>query len=688
MSKMKDIHNRLVRWTAWVLTAASLFGASSMLSACRKGGGQDEIRTDTSAGTGASIDPGEYTLPDGQPVTEPVERQPLDPSAIKAAEMPRLDITTVNKRGVTSTERYVSCSVTLSGCDAELAFDSQPASIRVRGNSTAAAPKKPYRLKFDTKQAMLGLNDGKAFKSWCLMADYYDSSMLRTYTTFRMADTLLDGTVFSADCAHVEVYLNGTYQGVYLLCDQTQINKNRVDIPKKEDGDTSVEIGYLLVGQGGRSNEPDSIVVHPNLTVKDRNGDTKSYGGMNFALSGGDFTEEQKQYVVRYVDGVFAVMRGALYEKKYYSLSRDGTLTTRRFPIGTTAAQKQEQTIAAVFNIDSAVALCILDELVKNLDAMTFNMYVDLSPGGDGRLTLAAPWDFDFSMANTHYTSTHTTSGFYATNLSPSDGVRVNLFYVMLGSVKWFEDKVRALWQEKLPGLLDDLDDLMIEGIRYDEAFDRDFNKWGLPSRRTLISHHDTSDLKSFKSHKDTVLFLHDWLEKRIRWLNRQWGDGKAEEALQSPLLLIDLTDPASAAYVAGFNSRCRGEITSEGLKLELNQPRDPYFYIDFSHLGQSFSAEDYPILEITYLIPKTNGLKQYEGEIYPLSGDVKRAQSGGSLPLSYAATSSGKVQTIRIDLEKTGIWSGEIRKLRIDFFNECKMGDVMYLLRVDLKTK
>ena len=130
---------------------------------------------------------------------------------------------------------------TLSNCDESFAFEGIGVNIRARGNSTFGAPKKPFRLKFDKKQGMLGLNGGQKYKSWVLMADYYDGSMLRTYGTFKFAKALMENVYYSSDCTHVEVYLNGEYRGVYLLCEQTQINRGRVDIPEMEEGDTSVE---------------------------------------------------------------------------------------------------------------------------------------------------------------------------------------------------------------------------------------------------------------------------------------------------------------------------------------------------------------------------------------------------------------------------------------------------------------
>ena len=200
----------------------------------------------------------------------------------------------------------------------------------------------------------------------------------------------------------------------------------------------------LMIGVGGQVDEPELITVRPEINITDRTGQTRYYGGINFTLSGGTYTQAQKDYVSNYVSAVFKVVAKAVYDHEYYDLARDGTMTRKRsFEWAKTDEEKQIETVSAVFNLESAVSMCILDEICKNLDAMAFNMYVDLSPEGDGVLTLAAPWDFDFSMANTHYSTTHSYSGFYATNFSESEGVRVNAWYVLLGSIPWFEDMIR-----------------------------------------------------------------------------------------------------------------------------------------------------------------------------------------------------------------------------------------------------
>lgn len=627
----------------------------------------------------------------GEVITLPAETLPEPETEPDGRTMPRLDIRTDNGGDITSKDTYVHATVTLSGCHEKFAFTDVGAQLRVRGNSTAVAPKKPYRLKFDEKRGVLGLSGGNAFRNWCLMADYYDGSMLRTFGTFKFAKALMENEYFSADCTHVEVYVNGDYRGVYLLCDQTQIHRNRIDIPEKADGDTSVEIGYLLIGQGGRSDEPESVVVYPEITVYDRNGESMYFDGMNFALSGNGYTEEQKAYVTAYVSGVFKVVAKAVYEKEYYNLTRDGRLTPKKdFAWAKTDEEKQMETVSGVFNIEAAVSMCILDEIVKNLDAMTFNMYIDLSPNGDGVLTLAAPWDFDFSMANTHYPTTHAYTGFYATNLSESEGVRTNLWYVMLGSIDWFEEMVKAHWQENYTELRTVVSEMISVNYAYDAAFNRDFDRWGKPADRNLIHHHAQGDLATFDNHMKAGSFVTDWLTMRLWWLNRQWGDGTADDGLgvePAPELELIFEDEQDLALINGIK-RSTVELTDgNGLLLRPDATAyDPYFSFDYDLLPQNYEALFYPVLEFTYKVPVSNSQESYVTELFLCTGEVADATGGISTVVETRA--DGQWHTVRIDLSATGFWSGTIHEIRFDFFSSCEAGDKMYLKEFKLLTE
>jgi hypothetical protein len=95
----------------------------------------------------------------------------------------------------------------------------QTASIKLRGQTTSTYPKKPYKIKFNKKQEILGLS-GK-YKNWVLLANYLDKSLIRTLLTFKISKII--GLEFTPRCESVDLIMNGNFRGNYLICDQVEV---------------------------------------------------------------------------------------------------------------------------------------------------------------------------------------------------------------------------------------------------------------------------------------------------------------------------------------------------------------------------------------------------------------------------------------------------------------------------------
>ena len=78
-----------------------------------------------------------------------------------------------------------------------------------------------------------------------LLAEYADKSMIRNASAFYLAKQIFEGRYYSSDCCFAEVYINGQYQGVYLLAEQQQVNKGRINIFESKDSQLN-NIGYLV----------------------------------------------------------------------------------------------------------------------------------------------------------------------------------------------------------------------------------------------------------------------------------------------------------------------------------------------------------------------------------------------------------------------------------------------------------
>ncbi|MBT8308690.1 MAG: CotH kinase family protein [Maribacter sp.] len=129
---------------------------------------------------------------------------------------------------IVSKEEYVYTKLTIDGqskYDDRVFELSDLARIKGRGNSTWIWPKKPYKIKLDTKESLFGLLPEK---DWVLLADYQDDTHLLHAVAFKIGRLL--EMPFTNTIVPVEVTLNGDYLGLYGLTEQIEVKTNRVNV--------------------------------------------------------------------------------------------------------------------------------------------------------------------------------------------------------------------------------------------------------------------------------------------------------------------------------------------------------------------------------------------------------------------------------------------------------------------------
>lgn len=102
--------------------------------------------------------------------------------------------------------------------------------LRARGNGTWAGPmKKPFSLCLERAENLLGMGKNK---NWNLMANSQDKTLLKNYVFNQLADNI--GMQYVPKMQNVELYVNGNYQGVYLLTTKVSVDKKRVNLSDKD----------------------------------------------------------------------------------------------------------------------------------------------------------------------------------------------------------------------------------------------------------------------------------------------------------------------------------------------------------------------------------------------------------------------------------------------------------------------
>ncbi len=424
---------------------------------------------------------------------------------ILSETMPELYVSTGGK-SITSKETYVDCTVTLDASNEDYSFEYAEAGIRLRGNSTMGKPKKPYRLKFDSKINLLGMNDGAECKSWVLLAEYMDDTLIRNTTSLSLAGSVLDE--YSSDWRYVKLTLNGEYKGVYVLAEQSQINKYRVNIEEAGADTDALRSGYFYEVEGSKVDNGKYYVSYENLDIytflgnkytvqsTDVQADGQRRSGIFLELKNDDTSEEQIAFAEKYAQNIFTLIYAATFEDICYVMDENLNLVRRN-------DLTPEEAISLAVDVDSMARMYIFAELVCNFDAFKKSsyFYVDFSENGTGKLTFACPWDHDWTFVTFNTTEFVPTDEYFTAERS--------VFYVMMMNHDWFREAVADVWEEVTKGSGNFRNTLQMM-IKISDVYADDFEEDG-----------ELWDRKN--EQKPFAMLTYRWLLDRIDWLDTQF---------------------------------------------------------------------------------------------------------------------------------------------------------------------
>jgi len=135
-----------------------------------------------------------------------------------------ININIENQEKEISKKNYIDSTIFIDGKNQYENFTGIT-EIRGRGNTSWDYPKKPYRIKLEKESNLFGL---APYKSWILLAEYLDGSMLYNSIPFEMAKLL--GIPYTNHIIPVELTINDKYRGIYAFTEHKEVGPNRIDI--------------------------------------------------------------------------------------------------------------------------------------------------------------------------------------------------------------------------------------------------------------------------------------------------------------------------------------------------------------------------------------------------------------------------------------------------------------------------
>ena len=430
-------------------------------------------------------------------------------------KLPLVYIDTNDGQPVQSRSRYVDGRMRIELTDATSAFENGYTSdfaaieIRGRGNSTWGQAKKPYKIKLETKADLFGMGENK---HWVLLANALDRSHLRNVLSYDLSGTL--GMIYPKSI-HVEVYFNGDYAGVYQLCENIRVSKNRVNIYDWEDvaEDIAAAIAVEEKLSAGAAARLESGMKENLSWVTTEEFDgyklSKYYDTSEFDVSGGYLIEDDEYFdevsKFRTDNGMDLMIKAPEYAATnnemmdfimtYMQDMEDAIYSKTRY-------NKEGKHYSEYMDVASFVDFWMVNQAFKNVELLYKSCYMYKDVGE--KVVFGPVWDFDWTSGNHMVLNPGSAA---PTQWHHNESQDREYWYKALYGDPYFVVLLQDRWWE-IRGHLDDMVASMDGYYDYlKEAVGRDNDKWGMGGRWTF---------------EREVEELRNWLTERLDWMDKQ----------------------------------------------------------------------------------------------------------------------------------------------------------------------
>ena len=393
--------------------------------------------------------------------------------------IPTIYINTVDSAPITSKTVYVPGFITVVGGDLSDVQVNDTIGIRGRGNSTWSASKKPYRIKFNKKRHLLNMKADA--KNWVLLANYYDKTLIRNAVAFDIGQYV--GMEFTPSVKYADVYLNNVFIGNYMVTDQVEAGKNRVNIEQLDTVDVAepnISGGYLIERDGFANQEPISYFITNRsvpFSVKDPDPDVIKPAQMNYLKT---FVQNQ--------------------ENTLFSTNWRDSLTGYR----------------AILDTASFLRWYIASELTGNIDCFwSTSMY---KRRNDPKLYYGPLWDYDIAFDNDY--RREDVSKVRMLTAAFAAGSDNKAWIMQMSTDAWFKIAVNEMWKgivakgvkSHMQNFVDSLVTVMSASIK------KNYERW--PTLNTLIY----NEWYMYPTYQEYVNVLKSYINTRVDFLTTSFA--------------------------------------------------------------------------------------------------------------------------------------------------------------------
>lgn len=292
--------------------------------------------------------------------------------ATVSGTLPVVYLNTRDSVTIVSRDQYIEGNLWIDDDTEPLGSSDSPLAIEVKGRGNWTwknSLKKPYKVKFATKQSPLGLDRSRHFVLLAHNEDF--SGYLRNPVGFELSRQL--GMPYTPREVPVELVLNGDYVGLYFLCEKVRVESGRVDIMEQSDLEMipdNVTGGWLL-----------ELTDDGNVVIDQHQNN--------------DPANPRFTFVTQSPEVLSTVQRSYIHDL----LARADSCVF--------VPDKSDCGWEQILDINTLARFYVIQEVMENVEAFSGSLFLYKDLGWDEKLMTGPVWDFDNSFYQESTTSDH-----------------------------------------------------------------------------------------------------------------------------------------------------------------------------------------------------------------------------------------------------------------------------------------
>ena len=369
--------------------------------------------------------------------------------------------------------------------------------IEIRGQSSQMFPKKQYG--FETRNSNdegidVSLLEFPEEEDWILHAPYSDKSLIRNALIY---DLSRDIGRYASRLVFVELILNNSYDGLYILMEKLKRDSSRIDINKLKTDE----------------NEGEDLTGGYIIKIDKEN----SYNNLNSFSSSIAPLHSTSNQQIRFIFDTPKEDEITLQQREYiksYFESFENTLLSENF-------NDSENGYLKYIDVESFIDFFILNELSNNVDGYRLSTW--LVKDKNKLLTIGPIWDFNLAFGNANYCGggEFDVWAYKFNERCPDDFWQIPFWWERFMEDTYFRNLLKERWNELRISQFNE-SNILLKIDNYTSLFessgslDANFKRW------PVLGEYVWPNKFVGNTYSQEIDYLKEWISNRLLWLDNE----------------------------------------------------------------------------------------------------------------------------------------------------------------------